>query len=76
MFDLVIRNGTIVDGTGRARCIGDVAVRDGLLVQVGGSVLGTGRREIDATGAVITIGSAGDSTIIRNNAGSGISFLQ
>jgi N-acyl-D-aspartate/D-glutamate deacylase len=56
MFDLVIRNGTIVDGTGRARCIGDVAVRDGLLVQVGGSVLGTGRREIDATGLLVTPG--------------------
>jgi len=56
MFDLVIRNGTIVDGTGRARCVGDVAVRDGLLVQVGGSVPGTGRREIDATGLIVTPG--------------------
>jgi N-acyl-D-aspartate/D-glutamate deacylase len=56
MFDLVIRNGTIVDGTGRARFVGDVAVRDGLLMQVGGTVHGEGRREIDATGLIVTPG--------------------
>ena len=56
MFDLVIRNGTIVDGTGRARFVGDVAVRDGLLMQVGGTVHGVGRREIDATGLIVTPG--------------------
>jgi len=56
MFDLVIRNGTIVDGTGRARFVGDVAVRDGLLKQVGGTVDGKGRREIDATGLIVTPG--------------------
>lgn len=56
MFDLVIRNGTIVDGTGRARVVGDVAVRDGRLEQVGGTVAGAGRREFDATGLVITPG--------------------
>ena len=56
MFDLVIRNGTIVDGTGRARFSGDIAIRDGLLVQVGGTVHGSGAREIDATGLVVTPG--------------------
>jgi N-acyl-D-amino-acid deacylase len=56
MYDLVIRNGTIVDGTGRARFVGDVSVRDGSLVQVGGSVVGEGRDEIDATGLIVTPG--------------------
>ncbi|NCY17376.1 MAG: D-aminoacylase, partial [Actinobacteria bacterium] len=56
MFDLVIRNGTIVDGTGRARFVGDIAVRDGVLEQVGGTVHGRGDREIDATGLVVTPG--------------------
>ncbi len=56
MFDLVIRNGTILDGTGRARFIGDVAVLDGLLMQVGGTVHESAVREIDATGLVVTPG--------------------
>ena len=54
--DLVIRGGTIVDGTGRARFVGDIAVDGGVLVQVGGAVTGNGRREIDATGLIVTPG--------------------
>ena len=38
MLDCRINGGTIVDGTGGAAVVGDVAVRDGLLVQVGGAV--------------------------------------
>ena len=34
MYDLIIRNGTIVDGTGAAQHVGDIAVTDGVLVQV------------------------------------------
>lgn len=56
MHDLVIRNGTIVDGTGRARFVGDVAVDGDRLVQVGGVVRAAGREEIDATGLVVTPG--------------------
>ncbi|WP_408591714.1 N-acyl-D-amino-acid deacylase family protein [Novosphingobium sp.] len=54
-YDLVIRNGTIVDGTGRQGYSGDVAVRDGLIVAVG-TVNGTGAREIDAAGKIVTPG--------------------
>ena len=32
MYDVIIRNGTIVDGTGHPRFRGDIAIRDGVLV--------------------------------------------
>ncbi|QTH24990.1 amidohydrolase family protein (plasmid) [Rhizorhabdus wittichii] len=54
-FDLVIRGGTIVDGTGTQPYIADVGVRDGLIVEVG-SLTGTGREEIDASGLTVTPG--------------------
>lgn len=55
MHDLVIRDGLIVDGTGAPAYRGDVAVRDGRLVQVGGKA-GPGRREIKADGRLVTPG--------------------
>lgn len=54
-FDLVIRNGTIIDGLGGEPYVGDVAVTDGVIAAVG-TVEGTGRREIDATGLLVTPG--------------------
>ena len=51
-FDLIIRNGTIVDGTGAPRFAGDVAVKDGLIAQVG-KVEGDASSEINAGGHVI-----------------------
>ena len=51
MFDLVIRNGTVFDGSGQPRRIADVAVQDGRIAAVGPR-LGKGRREIDAAGLV------------------------
>ncbi|WP_343710173.1 amidohydrolase family protein [Mycobacterium sp.] len=55
-YDLVIRNGSIVDGTGGEPYVGDVAVRDGVIVAVGDSVDGAGVREIDAAGLLVTPG--------------------
>jgi N-acyl-D-aspartate/D-glutamate deacylase len=55
MHDLVIRAGTVVDGTGRAPATADVAVEDGRIVAVGRDV-GAGRREIDADGLLVTPG--------------------
>jgi N-acyl-D-amino-acid deacylase len=55
MHDLVIRGGTVVDGTGAARFAGDVAIRDGLIVEVG-KVAGAARRVIDADGLLVTPG--------------------
>ncbi len=55
MHDIVIRGGTIVDGTGRAPFTGDVAIAGSRLVGVGGKQ-GPGRREIDADGLLVTPG--------------------
>ncbi|MBV9253808.1 MAG: amidohydrolase family protein [Actinobacteria bacterium] len=55
MHDLVIRGGTIVDGTGGPTRTGDIAVDDGVITQVG-DVAGTGAREIDADGALVAPG--------------------
>ncbi len=56
MFDLVIENGTIVDGTGSAPFVGDVAISEGRIVQVGGTVTGEATETIDATGLFVTPG--------------------
>ena len=55
MHDLVIRGGTIVDGTGVAAFTGDVAIDDGLITAVG-TVEAKGREEIDARGKIVTPG--------------------
>ncbi|OMB77967.1 N-acyl-D-amino-acid deacylase family protein [Mycolicibacterium conceptionense] len=54
-YDLCIRGGTIVDGLGGAPYVGDVAVRDGVIVAVG-SAPEPAEREIDATGLLVTPG--------------------
>ena len=53
--DLVIRNGTVVDGTGDAPFEGDVAI-DGDTISAVGEVSGKGREEIDAAGHAVTPG--------------------
>ncbi|MBS0523913.1 MAG: amidohydrolase family protein [Proteobacteria bacterium] len=55
MFDLVIRNGTVIDGSGQPRKVADVAVQDGKIAGVG-PTLGAGRHEIDAGGLLVTPG--------------------
>jgi N-acyl-D-aspartate/D-glutamate deacylase len=55
MHDLVIRGGTIVDGTGKARFTGDLAIDEGYVSAVG-KVDGRGKREIDAAGLLVTPG--------------------
>ena len=53
--DLVIRNGTVVDGTGSPPQHADVAIRGDRIAAVGSDV-GAGRREIDATDHIVTPG--------------------
>jgi N-acyl-D-amino-acid deacylase len=55
MHDLVIRGGTIVDGSGNPKFTGDIAINGSLISQVG-KVDGTGREEIDATGKIVAPG--------------------
>jgi len=55
MHDLVIRGGTIIDGTGGARFKGDVAVDNGVITSVG-TVSAKGKKELDATGLLVTPG--------------------
>ena len=53
--DLIIRGGTVVDGTGGPRRTADVAVSDGVITEVG-RVDGRGTRELDAGGALVAPG--------------------
>jgi N-acyl-D-aspartate/D-glutamate deacylase len=54
-FDLVIRGGTVIDGSGSAPYAADVGVRDGLIAAVAPN-LPAGAEEIDATGRIVTPG--------------------
>ena len=54
-YDLIIRGGRIVDGTGAAGFTGDVAVKDGLIVAVG-AVSGTADEVIEAAGKIVAPG--------------------
>lgn len=55
-YDLIIRNGTIVDGLGGEPYVGDVAVKDGRIQAVGAVNGAAAEREIDATGLLVTPG--------------------
>ncbi len=55
MHDIVIRGGTIIDGTGNAAFTGDIAIAGDRIVAVGGKQ-GPARREIDAKGLLVTPG--------------------
>lgn len=55
MYDLVIRSGTIVDGSGLPAFRADIAVKDGRIARIG-KVAETGREEFDAAGKVVAPG--------------------
>jgi N-acyl-D-amino-acid deacylase len=55
MHDIVIRGGTIIDGTGRAAFTGDLAVDEGRVAAIGGKA-GPARRDIAADGLLVTPG--------------------
>jgi N-acyl-D-aspartate/D-glutamate deacylase len=54
-FELVIRGGAIVDGTGGPAFEADVGVRGGVIAEVG-AIKGAGKEEIDARGQLVTPG--------------------
>ena len=55
-YDLVVRGGLVIDGTGASGRSADVAVKDGKIVAVGRVAAGAGAREIDARGFVVAPG--------------------
>ena len=54
-YDLIIRGGTVVDGTGAPALTADVAVTDGVIAEVG-RVAGTAKRIVEADGLTVTPG--------------------
>jgi N-acyl-D-amino-acid deacylase len=54
-YDLVIRNGRVLDGAGNPWIAADVAIKDGHFVRIG-KVLARGRQEIDARGKYVSPG--------------------
>jgi N-acyl-D-aspartate/D-glutamate deacylase len=54
-YDLVIRGGTVIDGSGNDRVVADIAILDGGIARIG-VVTAAGRAEIDARGQLVTPG--------------------
>jgi N-acyl-D-amino-acid deacylase len=55
MFDLVIKNGKVVDGSGLPGFVADVAIKDGVIVKIG-RVHEAGETTVDASGLVVAPG--------------------
>jgi len=55
-FDILIKNGTVVDGTRVPRYRADVWIRDGKVAQIGGRAPGFAKRTIDADGLIVAPG--------------------
>ena len=56
-FDLVIRGGTVVDGTGLPRIRADVGIKDGRVAMISGRINSGGARELDASGCIVAPGA-------------------
>ena len=55
-YDLIIRNGTIVDGTRTPRYQSDLAVKDGKIAKIGGLKTATADKVLDANGLIVAPG--------------------
>ena len=56
-YDVVIRGGTVVDGTGLPRHRADVAVKDGRVAMISGKIPAGAAKEIDASGCIVAPGA-------------------
>jgi len=69
MYDLIIKNGSVLDGTGCDAVICDIAVKDGVIAKIGANLSGA-EKVIDASGLTVTPGfidshSHGDGALIK-----------
>ena len=56
-YDLILRNGDIIDPGEGQRCVGDIGIADGKIAAISaGSLTGTGTQEIDVAGQIVTPG--------------------
>src|SRR6187402_3247220 len=55
-FDLIVRHGTLIDGSGNPRFVADVAIRNGFVAAIGDLSQATAALQIDATGLYVTPG--------------------
>jgi len=55
-YDLIIRGGRVIDGTGLPGFVGDVAINDGRVARIDGLKRATAERELDASGLVVAPG--------------------
>lgn len=55
-YDLIIRNGTLIDGTNTPRRVTDIAVKDGVIAKIGGLAEATATRVVDGTGRIVAPG--------------------
>lgn len=55
-YDVIIRNGKIIDGTGNSWFYGDIAVKNGRIVKISKNETGTAARTIDANGLIVAPG--------------------
>ena len=55
MYDMVIRNGTVIDGSGSQGQVADIGISAGRIAAVGDDI-GPGKKEIDAQGLLVTPG--------------------
>jgi N-acyl-D-aspartate/D-glutamate deacylase len=56
-YDVVIRGGTIVDGTGIPRYQADLAIKNGRVALISGRIKAAGAKELDATGCIVAPGA-------------------
>lgn len=55
-YDAIIKNGTIIDGTGTSRFFGDIAISDGIIQKIGGTISSDAGKVIDAEGRIVAPG--------------------
>ena len=58
MFDLLIKQGTLVDGTGAPSFVADVGISGGRIVAIGTDLGGEATEVVDAQGLYVTPGSS------------------